>query len=223
MEQDIEELNRLFNQVGNREKALSMSAYMKGLFQFKGIPSELRKSIQKKWFDELPYKKDSRLVKTLIKLLFSQKEREFHYVAIDLLIKIPKKDIEIEDSKFIEHLVITNTWWDSVDAIASHFMGKYLEKFPIEGRKAIENWRKSSNFWLNRTCLLAQMKYRNETDFELLKSLIIQFLPNKEFFIQKAIGWTLREYSKYNPELVRKFVDEINLTGLARREATKYL
>jgi 3-methyladenine DNA glycosylase AlkD len=68
-----------------------------------------------------------------------------------------------------------------------------------------------------------QLKYKKEVDFELLKSLIVQFQPNKEFFIQKAIGWSLRQYSKFSPDEVRDFVTEIKLTGLAYREATKYI
>ena len=77
--------------------------------------------------------------------------------------------------------------------------------------------------WLNRTCIIFQLKYKDDVDFELLKDLIRQFQPNKEFFIQKAIGWSLRQYSKFNPVAVRDFVDEIELEGLAKREAIKYL
>lgn len=223
MKQEILELNKLFDSESDRQKALSMAAYMKGLFAFKGIPSEKRRFIQKMWMENLNFKKDSDRMKQLIRELFLQPEREFHYVGLDLLVKIPKKEIVQEDIELIEFLVTTNSWWDTVDGIAANFMGKYFEKFPGEGLSAIERWRKNKNMWLNRTCLLAQLKYRDKTDFELLKSLIIQYQPSKEFFIRKAIGWTLREYSKYNPEAVRIFIDEIKLDGLARREASKYL
>ena len=101
----------------------------------------------------------------------------------------------------------------------------YGIKSPV--RKQIElvisNWRNSDNIWLNRTCLIFQLKYKNEVDFELLKSLIVQYQPNKEFFIQKAIGWSLRQYSKFNPEAISTFINDIQLEGLAKREASKYL
>ena len=87
----------------------------------------------------------------------------------------------------------------------------------------IEKWRKSDNIWLNRSCLLYQLKFKNETNFELLASLIEQFQEKKEFFIQKAIGWSLREYSKTNPIAVKAFIEKINLQGLAKREGSKYL
>jgi 3-methyladenine DNA glycosylase AlkD len=87
----------------------------------------------------------------------------------------------------------------------------------------IEEWRFSDNLWLQRSCLIFQLKYKEKVNFTLLKSLIIQFQMDKEFFIQKAIGWSLRQYSKSEPEAVRKFVEEIQLKGLAKREAIKYI
>jgi 3-methyladenine DNA glycosylase AlkD len=77
--------------------------------------------------------------------------------------------------------------------------------------------------WLNRSCLIYQLKYKKDVNFDLLKSLIQQYQPVKEFFIQKAIGWALRQYSKFNPDEVRDFIEEINLQGLARREGAKYI
>jgi 3-methyladenine DNA glycosylase AlkD len=76
---------------------------------------------------------------------------------------------------------------------------------------------------LQRSCLIFQLKYKEKVNFTLLKSLIVQFQMDKEFFIQKAIGWSLRQYSKSEPEAVRKFVEEIQLKGLAKREAIKYI
>jgi 3-methyladenine DNA glycosylase AlkD len=77
--------------------------------------------------------------------------------------------------------------------------------------------------WLNRSCLIFQLKYGNAVDFDLLKALITQYQPVKEFFIQKAIGWSLRQYSKFNPDAVRVFIDDIKLQGLAKKEGSKYI
>jgi len=71
--------------------------------------------------------------------------------------------------------------------------------------------------------LIHQLKYKQQTDLHLLQYYIRTFKSNKEFFIQKAIGWSLREVSKWNPEWVKKVVSEENLLGLARREAMKYV
>lgn len=205
----------------NPEKAVNMAAYLKGHFKCFGIKSPVRKEIQKKWICGLNKTNINRW--DIVFLLWDLPQREYHYVAIDYLNRMPKKGYHIDDYKMLEELITTHSWWDSVDSIASNYVGTYFQLFPEQIEPIITRWRNSSNMWLNRTCLIFQLKYKTEVDFELLKSLIVQYQGNKEFFIQKAIGWSLRQYSKFNPENVREFVDEIKLTGLARREAIKYV
>jgi 3-methyladenine DNA glycosylase AlkD len=219
---EVQALAVLYKTAGNSEKSLAMSKYMKGLFVFHGIPSPTRKEIQKEWYGSIIINSTVN-IRSLILDLWKQEEREFHYAAIDLLIRQPKKFIQAADSELMEFLITTHSWWDSVDLIAAHYVGNYYRQFPIEGAKLIENWRKSDNIWLNRSCLLFQLKYKKETDFELLSSLIEQYQGKKEFFIQKAIGWSLREYSKTNPTAVQTFIEKVNLQGLSKREGSKYL
>lgn len=219
----IQGLTTEFLKHKNEQKSLAMSQYMKGRFAFFGIKSEVRKSIQKKWMSTIPVTFTSQERWELMQELWQHEEREYHYVAIDWLNAWKKEWINEEDSNKLRWLIENNTWWDSVDAIASNYLGKYAMKFPESAKEMVQEWRDDSNFWINRSCLIFQLKYKKEVDFELLKSLIVQFQPNKEFFIQKAIGWSLRQYSKFEPDEVRKFVTEIKLTGLAFREATKYI
>lgn len=205
----------------NAKEAVRMAAYMKNHFPFLGIKTPARRALQKKWMNDLRTKQINRF--DLICLLWEKPEREFHYVALDYLNKTPKKDIQKDDIGLIEELITTNSWWDSVDTIGSNFLGDYFQKFPEQVSVIISKWRKSENMWLRRSCLIFQLKYKNDVDFELLTGLIKEFQFQKEFFIQKAIGWSLRQYSKYNPKAVETFVNEINLQGLARREAIKYV
>jgi 3-methyladenine DNA glycosylase AlkD len=218
----VQELAVLYKAAADSERSLTMSKYMKGLFVFHGIPSPKRKDIQKEWYNSIN-KNGNVEIRTLILELWNQNEREFHYAAIDLLIRQPKKFILASDNELMEYLITTHSWWDSVDLVTAHYVGNYCSQFPIEGAKLIEKWRKSDNIWLNRSCLLYQLKYKKETDFELLSSLIEQYQRKKEFFIQKAIGWSLREYSKTNPTAVKAFIEKVNLQGLAKREGSKYL
>lgn len=217
----LESLSDKMQQAADAEYGEKMSAYMKGKFVFFGIRAPIRNAIQKEWFAEIKNSKIDRW--ELIDALWDCEQREYQYVAIDFLKRTPKRLISLEDISAIEHLITTKSWWDSVDLIASNYLGKYLKKFPEQTEEIILAWRNDSNMWLNRTCLIFQLKYKDTTDFELLKSLIIQYQGNSEFFIQKAIGWSLRQYSKFNPEGVGAFVEEISLDGLARREAVKYL
>lgn len=151
------------------------------------------------------------------------KEREFHQVAIDLLVKELKKNFILEDIKLIEKLIITNSWWDSVDTIAKYILGGYLLQFPSETLKVIERFSNSKNIWLNRSAILFQLSYKENTNFEILISECEKHKHSNEFFIQKAIGWALRDYSRFNPSSVTAYVKSTNLKPLSSREALRLL
>jgi 3-methyladenine DNA glycosylase AlkD len=196
---------------------------MKGHFSFYGIKAPLRAEIKKEWLKRLPKDLSSSERWGLVHELWNKDQREFQYIAMEYVNSWKQSEIDIEDIEQIKFLIINRSWWDTVDLLASTFLGNYLLKFPEQKQKIIEQWRHEDNLWLKRSCLLFQLKYKQRTDVDLLKDLIRQYQPIKEFFIQKAIGWVLRQYSKTDPETVRKFVDEIQLKGLAAKEATKYL
>jgi 3-methyladenine DNA glycosylase AlkD len=214
------ELDTQFRKQANSLKGEEMSNYMKGKFTFLGLPSPLRKEIQSEWFIQLPDLTGEEK-RELVQELWQKEEREFQYTAIDFIKKWKKKEWFEEDLDFLEWLITQKSWWDTVDLIASNYLGNYFLLFPHKLEAAIENWRNSENIWLNRSTLIYQLKYKNQVNFELLKSLVVQFQVNKEFFIQKAIGWSLRSYADVYPEKVMEFVNEINLEGLAKREAIR--
>ena len=202
-------------------KRVQMAAFLKNHFECFGIKSPVRNETQRKWFSTIkPLGFDHF---DIVYHLWALPQREYQYVANDYLKKLPKKKWKKNDYKILEELITTKSWWDSVDGLASNAVGAYFLQFPEKIDKVITRWRNSDNFWLNRTCLIFQLKYKDEVDFELLKDLIKQYQGEKEFFIQKAIGWSLRQYSKFNPEGVREFVKEIDLKGLALREASKHI
>lgn len=219
----VQNLEEKFRSHTNIENGIAMSRYMKGHFPFYGIKSPERVLLTKEWMKDVPADLSTEERWELVTALWKKDQREFQYVAMDYLHGWKRNLIALEDIKKIEFLITHRSWWDTVDSVASNYLGKYFLKFPEQIEPTVTAWRKSNNLWLKRSCMLFQLKYREKTDLELLKNLIRQFQPEKEFFIQKAIGWTLRQYSKTDPVPVRKFVDEIQLKGLAAKEATKYL
>lgn len=219
----IDDLDSMFRSHEHNENGLAMSKYMKGHFSFYGIKAPLRAEIKKAWLKGLPKDLSRNDKWQLVQHLWSKDQREFQYIAMEYVNSWKQSEIDIDDIEHIKFLITHRSWWDTVDLLASTFLGKYLLKFPEQKEKIIGQWRHDDDMWLKRSCLLFQLKYRQRTDVDLLKDLIRQFQPIKEFFIQKAIGWVLRQYSKTDPETVRKFVDEIQLKGLAAKEATKYL
>jgi 3-methyladenine DNA glycosylase AlkD len=205
----------------NENKAIQMSAYMKGKFSFYGIPAPVRNDIQKIWFPII--KEFGFDFWELIHTLWGKEEREFQMIAVDLMKKRPAKQMEIEDIDQLEFTISTKSWWDTVDLIASNYLGVYFQKFPEQIAPITEKWIQSNNMWLQRSCLIFQLKYKEKTDFKRLTQYIKELKHIDEFFIQKAIGWSLRQYSKFSPEEVSIFIDTENIQGLARKEASNYL
>ena len=202
-------------------RAAPMKAYMRNQFDYLGIKSpelaELQKSFLK--IHGLPNLKD---LEQILRDLWVLPEREYQYTAIGLLGRM-ENQILANFTHVMEYLIITKSWWDTVDSIAGNIVGEHFKRFPHEKDKFLARWRKSENLWLRRTTLLFQLGYKEETDFPLLCNLISENLGSREFFINKAIGWSLRQYSKVNPKGVRKFVAETPLQPLSRREALKWL
>ena len=218
-----QQLELEFEKNRNEQEAEGMSRYMKNRFSFFGIKKPQRALIQKNWFSIIPADLTHDAKRELVLELWQKEQREFHYVAMDFMAKWKDSDILLEDYDFIEFLLTNHSWWDSVDSLASNYLGRYLRVFPKQRDLVIKSWLKSENIWLRRSCLIFQLRYKSQTNFELLKGLINQFKHEKEFFIQKAIGWSLREYAKTNPVSVRNFVKESGIQGLANREALKHI
>jgi 3-methyladenine DNA glycosylase AlkD len=211
-----------FQKVSNSELAITMENYMKNNFKFLGIKTEKRRTIFKSIYEQNKIEVKSSF-RTIAWKLFQMKEREFHQVAIDLLIKELNKNYALEDILLIEKLIITNSWWDSVDTIAKYLLGGYLLQFPTETLNTIERFSNSENMWLNRSAILFQLSYKEKTNFEILKSECEKHKYSNEFFIQKAIGWALRDYSRFNPNGVRTYVNSTDLKSLSRREALRLI
>ena len=213
-------IQEVFELHANTENATAMQAYMKDRFSFYGIKAPDRKRLLKEVHAEHKEEVDGN-IRTLTDHLYQLEARELHYCAMELYQKCLKKKYLETDVSQIEKLITTHSWWDTVDFIAKHILGYYLLLFPNEINSVITSYSKAENMWLNRSAILFQLAYKNKTDASLLFDLCIQHKDSNEFFIQKAIGWALREYSKVNPEEVVSFVSKTKLKPLSEREALK--
>jgi len=196
----IDTLEAEFSRNSNSENALKQKAYMRNHFEFYGLSATTRRTIQKPFFVKayLPNKKE---LNNLVKTLWQKPQREFQLFGIDLMLKYVKQ-FEKNDISLLEYMVVQKSWWDTVDMVAVKLMGAYFKLY-VEKRKIYtEKWLSSNNIWLQRCALLFQLKYKNDLDTDLLSNIINSLLGSKEFFINKAIGWILREYSRTNPEWV---------------------
>ena len=220
----IEFINTLeieFEKHKNAKIALEQKAYMRHQFQFYGLKATVRREIQKPFFikEYLPQKSE---IEHIIKTLWEKPEREYQHFAQELAFKYVKQ-LELKDINLFEFMVTNKSWWDTVDFIANKLMGEYFKTFPNQKEKYVTKWLKSDNIWLQRSALLFQLKYKNKIDTVLLSSTINSLLNSKEFFINKAIGWVLREYSRTNPNWVIEFVNNTELSTLSKKEALRLL
>ena len=220
MKSEIERITSLFEEHRNEENGVPMSKYMKGHFPFLGIKSPLRKELEKQFFKESeilkkPFSKD------FVESLWEKDEREYQYTGITYMGKFIKK-LPRDIISFLEGLITTKSWWDSVDSIAP-LVGELARKYPEIIEENINGWCVDDNLWLRRSAILFQLKYKQQTNEALLYEYILKNSDSKEFFIQKAIGWALREYSKTNADSVKAFIAGNHLAPLSVREGSKYL
>jgi 3-methyladenine DNA glycosylase AlkD len=199
-----------------------MSAYMKYKFVYFGLMADARKSIQKTWLSYIKKEKSHKDYWLIIEALWEKEEREFQYIAIDWMNSWKKEELKILSTEKFEWLITQKSWWDSVDALASNVVGKYYAYYPEQKAQMIKEFRHSENMWLERTTLIFQLKYKSSTNFQLLKELILQFQYKNEFFIQKAIGWSLRQHARIDAQNVENTLKELQIKGLALREAQKH-
>jgi len=217
----IDTLEAEFKANANPIIASQQKAYMKGKFDYFGLKSPLRRTIQQPFLAKqyLPSKTE---LTSLVKVLWAKPQREFQYVAQELCLKYSKQ-FDKEDIVLFEYMITHKSWWDTVDYMAANLVGSYFIKYPELRRSFVEKWINSNDMWLQRTAIIFQLKYKNEVDTELLSVAILSMLGSKEFFINKAIGWALRQYGKFNPTWVINFCGKTELSNLSRKEALRLI
>lgn len=214
-------LEAYIRQHANTEEAAAMSAYMRQQFPFLGIRTTERTQLLRQFIQEqgLPAAEE---IAEVAWELWQLPEREYHYIVLMLLEKYRKKAPKAHID-LLEQLIVANSWWDTIDTLASRHVGFHLERYPELIPSYTERWIRSDNFWVTRVALLYQLPYKGKTDVERLLRYIELRQEDSEFFIRKAIGWALREYSKTDAALVRDFVARTSLSPLSAKEALKYV
>jgi 3-methyladenine DNA glycosylase AlkD len=203
------------------DKAVQMKAYMKNQFEYLGLPTPIRKELTKAFYAEHGHPAPGE-VESIVSDCWQMPYREYKYFAMEMMAKMKKK-VGHDAIHLYERLITDQSWWDTIDLIAPSLVGYHFMEYPEERTEYLNKWIKSGNIWLQRSCILFQLKYKLDTDPRLLGSIILKLKDSKEFFIRKAIGWSLREYSKTDPGFVVRFVQTHELSGLSHREALKWL
>lgn len=216
---NVEELVKELKAVANPDDAGAMKAYMKNKFEFLGVKTPARRKLAKAFFKQ---QTDSVIDWIFINEAWNNPYRELQYTALDYL-EIRKKLLTPSDFSRLKKLAQTKSWWDTIDFL-DRLVGSIIARFP-ETKEIILAWSCDEDIWLRRLAINHQLLRKEETDTELLENILVNNLGQTEFFINKAIGWALRDYSKTNPDWVRDFIERYRaeMVALSIREGSKYL
>ena len=216
---NVKELVKELKAVANLDDAVAMKAYMKNKFEFLGVKTPARRKLTKAFFKQHT---DSVIDWNFINEAWKNPYRELQYTALDYL-EIRKKLLTPSDLPRLKKLAQTKSWWDTIDFL-DRLVGSIIARFP-ETKEIIVAWSCDEDIWLRRLAIDYQLLRKEKTDTELLEKILVNNLGRTEFFINKAIGWALRDYSKTNPDWVRDFIErhQTEMAALSIREGSKYL
>lgn len=213
---ELNELIRLLEDHRNEENQVGMVKYMRNQFPYLGIKTPQRRELVKEYMKELKV-----LSMEEVKTLYNKPEREFKYVAIGILTKF-QKNLSVENFDEIKELSLIEPWWDTIDSIGPLIYGPMALR-DKEVKEKLRELIYADSIWLRRISILFQLKYKEKMDEKFLTEAILANSDTREFFLNKAIGWILREYSKTNPRFVREFIGNHKLSALSVKEGSKYI
>jgi 3-methyladenine DNA glycosylase AlkD len=218
----LERLDDRFAAARDPARAAAMRAYMRDQFPYVGLPAPQLRAIERVVFAGLPVPTESDLREFALGC-WARPEREFQYVACDYL----RRHLAVPEPSFVpvaRQLITTKPWWDTIDPLATRFVGGLVQRHPAL-LTTMDEWSAEPDMWLVRTAILHQLHYGSATDTARLFSYCERQAGHPDFFVRKAIGWALRHYARTDPGAVRAFVDtnRTRLSPLSVREATKHL
>ncbi len=219
-------LRTAFQAAADPERALGQQAYMKSEMPYYGIPAADMRRLAKAAFSAHPLPDRESWLATTLALWRGAEFREERYAAIELIGHKPYRPyFTVGLLDVLDELIVSGAWWDFIDPIAINYIGALLADHRAEIQPRLLDWARDENVWRRRSAILAQLKFKDRTDWPLQQRFMAPSLRDREFFLRKAIGWALREYSKSEPHRVLAYVREhaATLSGLSKREGLKVL
>jgi 3-methyladenine DNA glycosylase AlkD len=220
----LTKVRKALRQAGDPVKARAMQAYMKSSMPYHGVPTPLLRQVCTEAFAHLQFASALQWRTEVLNLWRPARFREERYAALYLAGDRRGRPFQtVTAMKLYEELIVTGAWWDYVDDIASHRIGTILQAHPVSMQRKMRSWSQSANLWKRRAAIICQLGFKAETDLELLYACIEPALGSREFFLQKAIGWALRQYAWTDAVEIKKYVmrNRSRLSALSCREALK--
>jgi 3-methyladenine DNA glycosylase AlkD len=220
----VSTIRRALAEAGDPVKAPQMQAYMKSAMPFRGVSAPTLKRLCREVFTAHPLNSAAEWQSVVLELWRDAAFREERYAAVMLTQARAYRGFQTFSSlPMLEEMIVTGAWWDYVDTLAAYNLGDLLRAEPRRMKPLMRRWARDADMWKRRSAILCQLKFKRETDLELLYDCLEPNLPHKDFFIRKAIGWALRQYAWTDPKEVKRYVktNRDRLSPLSAREALK--
>jgi 3-methyladenine DNA glycosylase AlkD len=201
-----------------------MQRYMKSVMPYLGVPSPVLRRAFKTVFADLEFADFESWKSNVLYVWRNARYREELYAAIALAECRQADAFQTPLALTVyEEMIVSGAWWDLVDPIASHCVGKLLQRYPRRIGRAMLSWSCAKNMWRRRASIICQLGFKQETDLALMYACIEPSLDSKEFFLRKAIGWALRQYAWTDPAEIHRYVraNSERLSALSVREALR--
>ncbi len=226
----LERVREALAAAGDPARAARQRAYMKSVMPYRGLTAPQLRAVLRPLLAEARFVDRGTWEQTALELWDTATHREEWYATLALLRHRPHRAWHDPGLvPLLEHLVRTGAWWDVVDEVAAHLVGGVLADHRRELTPVVLGWAVDDHLWVRRTAVLSQLAHGTGTDPDLLRTVLDANLQDsvhgREFFIRKAVGWALRQYSATAPAWVLDYVEQRGdrLSGLSRREALKRL
>ncbi len=213
-------IKRLFEENKDKKQATQQERYMRNQFRFYGLQTPKRKALYKNFLKQ--EKKKAEIDWAFLDKCYQDEYREFQYLVTDYLVAMSKY-LTYDDVPKLFNYIKQKQWWDTIDSLDRIVGNIGLTDNRIDD--IMLKWSKDRDFWVRRIAIDHQLLRKEKTNTDLLEKIIVNNLGSDEFFINKAIGWSLRDYSKTNPQWVRDFIQkhQNQMAKLSIREASKYI
>ena len=214
------DIKKRFEEKEDKENAAQMAKYMRDQFVFYGLPTPKRKALYKDFLKE--EKKSGQIDWAFLDRCYEDEHREFQYLVCDYL-TVMDNFLAYDDIPRIKAYIKCKSWWDTTDSLDRVIGQIGLRDSRVDA--LMLEWSLDDDFWVRRVAIDHQLCRKEKTNTELLEKILVNNFGSDEFFINKAIGWSLRDYSKTNPEWVRAFVEKhaVRMAKLSVKEAGKYI
>jgi len=210
--------------LGDPERARGMAAYHKSKRVFLGVANPVINDLTKKWRQELD-------VPTRVQLADDLWQTDIFEARLAAAKLLTQARIRPDAAAW----ALIQSWRADFDswAIADHACMAGQKRLVAERLDQVEGWTRSDHMWTRRAALIITLPWTKQNHpkpeelvaRDRILGWAAGYVPDRNWFIQKAIAWWLRDLSKHDPERVVAFIAQHGeaMKPFARKEATRYL